>query len=265
MGRHSAPADDDATDRAAVAVWTLRERYGRSVAAADEAAPAAAEPESVALAEPPNEGIGLLDDVLTEPPAGPIPRSVPEAVTEQIPAIIEPVTEQIPAIIEPVTEQIPPIIEPPAPDEPAAALTEQIPVIIAPKPGPGSMTEAAVSETAAFETTASGPVASAAAGQPATATGPHKVGHSTSADAALIRHHSDVRARCAAGVVVPFVLYVVVLVAVGSFRISTFLLWIWIPLVTAGVLVGQFLDAGHRRYDVDAPAVESLTEPSDRP
>jgi hypothetical protein len=254
MGRHSAPADDDAPDRAAVAVWTLRERYGRSVAAADEAASAAAEPESVALAEPPNEGIELLDDVLTEPPAGPIARSVPEAVTEQIPAIIEP-----------VTEQIPPIIEPSAPDEPPAAVTEQIPAIVGPKPGPGSMTEAAVSETAAFETTASGPVASAAADQPATATGPHKAGHSTSADAALIRHHSDVRARCAAGVVVPFVLYVVVLVAVGSFRISTFLLWIWIPLVTAGVLVGQFLDAGHRRYDVAAPPVESPTEPSDRP
>ncbi|MCW2597892.1 MAG: hypothetical protein JWP39_3780 [Jatrophihabitans sp.] len=249
MGRHSAPADDDAPDRAAVAVWTLRERYGRSVAPADEAASVAAEPESVALAEPPNEGIELLDDVLTEPPAGPIARSVPEAVTEQIPAITEP-----------VTEQIPPIIEPSAPDEPPAAVTEQIPAIVGPKPGPGSMTEAA-----AFETTASGPVASAAADQPATATGPHKAGHSTSADAALIRHHSDVRARCAAGVVVPFVLYVVVLVAVGSFRISTFLLWIWIPLVTAGVLVGQFLDAGHRRYDLAAPPVESPTEPSDRP
>jgi hypothetical protein len=28
----------------------------------------------------------------------------------------------------------------------------------------------------------------------------------------------------------------------------TYLLWIFIPLVVAGVLFGAFLDAGHKRY-----------------
>jgi hypothetical protein len=78
--------------------------------------------------------------------------------------------------------------------------------------------------------------------------------HSTAADVALVRAHSDVRARCIAALVVPFVLYVAVLVAIGASG-SRYLLWIFIPLISAGLLVGAFLDAGHRRYDrpADAP------------
>ena len=71
--------------------------------------------------------------------------------------------------------------------------------------------------------------------------------HSTAADLALLKSHGDVRARCLAGVVVPFVIYVAVLLAIGATG-RQYLLWIFIPLVVAGVLVGVFLDAGFKRY-----------------
>lgn len=67
----------------------------------------------------------------------------------------------------------------------------------------------------------------------------------TRADVRLLREHSVLRARCAAAVVVPFVIYAAALFAVG--RADVFLLWMWIPTVTAGVLFGSFLDAAHRR------------------
>jgi hypothetical protein len=251
MGRHSAPGDDDAEDRSALAVADLRERYGKQSGARKPGAEPAGSapkprrpqrPETAPTSAPPgedepqNEGIGLLEDVLTEPVTGPVSRVVPEDVTQQIPAIVEPVRH----------------------DAPDHAVTEQIPAIAAPKPGPGT----AESEEFSSDSPAKGRAADAAdPAQPTKAARPGKGGHATSADAALVRHHSDVRARCAAGVVVPFVLYAVVLVAIGSFRFSTFLLWIWIPLVTAGLLVGQFLDAGHRRYDVGEPPTESPDRP----
>jgi hypothetical protein len=58
------------------------------------------------------------------------------------------------------------------------------------------------------------------------------------------------RARCAAAVVVPFLLYTAVLVVIG--RTGLFLLWVWIPLVTAGVVAGMFLDlAARSRAEAD--------------
>src|SRR5436305_333746 len=56
---------------------------------------------------------------------------------------------------------------------------------------------------------------------------------STAEDVELLRTHSDVRARVIAAVVAPFVLYTVALYLVGGFDV--YLLWVWIPLVTAGV------------------------------
>lgn len=67
----------------------------------------------------------------------------------------------------------------------------------------------------------------------------------TRADLRLLREQTALRARCAAAIVVPFVIYALVLVVIG--RTGVFLLWIWIPMVTAGVLFGGFLDAAHRR------------------
>lgn len=68
---------------------------------------------------------------------------------------------------------------------------------------------------------------------------------STAADVALLRSRPDVRNRCVAAVVVPFVLYSVALVLLGA--VHVYLIWVWIPLVTAGVIAGGILDAAHRR------------------
>jgi hypothetical protein len=70
---------------------------------------------------------------------------------------------------------------------------------------------------------------------------------STAADFALVRDHSDVRARVIAALLVPFAIYTAAMAAVGRLDRS-YLLWIWIPLVTAGILIGLFLDLGHRKY-----------------
>lgn len=69
--------------------------------------------------------------------------------------------------------------------------------------------------------------------------------HGTNADLQLLRQSPSLRARCTAAVVVPFALYVVVLVVTG--RLGSFALWVWIPTVAAGVLFGIFLDLAHRK------------------
>lgn len=131
-------------------------------------------------------------------------------------------TDEIPALVDPVVDM-------PVPE----AMTDLIPVIADEK-------------------------ADASATKPAQP----QVGAATLSDLALIRRHADVRARCVAGLLVPFVLYVAVLLVIGPLSWVRLLLWIWIPLITAGVLVGLFLDIGHRRYDT-APAGASGS--SDRP
>jgi hypothetical protein len=74
-----------------------------------------------------------------------------------------------------------------------------------------------------------------------------RAAQSTSADLALIRHHADVRNRVLGAALAPFVLYAIVLLVLGA-RGVQYLLWIWIPTVTAGVLIGFVLDAGHKRH-----------------
>lgn len=72
-----------------------------------------------------------------------------------------------------------------------------------------------------------------------------KGNHPTSADLELLRRHSDLRARVIAAVVVPFVIYTAVMYLIAA--LSVYFIWVWIPLVTAGVLAGSLLDAAHRR------------------
>jgi hypothetical protein len=72
-----------------------------------------------------------------------------------------------------------------------------------------------------------------------------KGNQSTAADLELLRERSDVRARVIAALVVPFVLYTVVLYLAAA--MDVYFIWVWIPLVTAGVLAGSILDAAHRR------------------
>jgi len=77
-----------------------------------------------------------------------------------------------------------------------------------------------------------------------------RAAQSTAADLALIRRHGDVRNRVLGAALAPFVLYVVVLLVLSATAVQ-YLLWIWIPTVIAGVLIGFVLDAGHKRHDVD--------------
>jgi hypothetical protein len=67
----------------------------------------------------------------------------------------------------------------------------------------------------------------------------------TAADLELLRSRPDVRNRVIAAVLAPFVVYTIVMVVVGS--LGAYLLWVWLPLVTAGVLAGSILDAAHRK------------------
>jgi hypothetical protein len=72
-----------------------------------------------------------------------------------------------------------------------------------------------------------------------------KGNQTTAADLALLREHSEVRNRVVAAVVAPFVLYTVVMYLIDA--VDVYFIWVWIPLVTAGVLAGSILDAAHRR------------------
>lgn len=66
----------------------------------------------------------------------------------------------------------------------------------------------------------------------------------TRADIRLLRRNGAVRFRCIAAVVVSFLLYTLVMVVIG--RSDVYLLWIWVPTVLSGVLVGTLLDLAHR-------------------
>ena len=85
--------------------------------------------------------------------------------------------------------------------------------------------------------------------EPQAATVPVRAGRATNADLRLLRQNPALRARCAAAVVVPFLLYTVVLLVVGA--TSSYLLWLWIPTVTAGVVAGGFLDRAARAAQKD--------------
>ncbi|MDP9093805.1 MAG: hypothetical protein M3N95_12950 [Actinomycetota bacterium] len=73
---------------------------------------------------------------------------------------------------------------------------------------------------------------------------PARTESATQTDLRMLRENPAVRARCIAAAVVPFLLYSVVLIVLG--RAGDFLLWVWIPIVAAGILVGAMLDLGHR-------------------
>jgi hypothetical protein len=67
----------------------------------------------------------------------------------------------------------------------------------------------------------------------------------TAADLHLLRTDPALRNRVIAAVVVPFVLFFVVLVLLG--RLDAFAVWIWLPLISAGLGAGVLLDTGHAR------------------
>jgi hypothetical protein len=72
-----------------------------------------------------------------------------------------------------------------------------------------------------------------------------KGNQSTAADLELLRAHSDLRARVIAAIVAPFVIYTLAMYLGGA--LDVYFIWVWLPLVTAGVLAGSILDAAHRK------------------
>ena len=84
------------------------------------------------------------------------------------------------------------------------------------------------------------------------------VAQNSAADLHLVRSHRGVLAVCAAVVVLPFVVEVVVLLVLGTLTGRSVLVWLWAPLVAAGVLLGVVLDLAHRRHNAaPEPAVPS--------
>lgn len=77
----------------------------------------------------------------------------------------------------------------------------------------------------------------------------------TRADVNLLRAAPGLRAQALAGVVVPYLLYTVIMVLLA--RTDVYLIWLWIPTVLAGALVGHMLDRAHA-----ASAKSGQAEPS---
>jgi hypothetical protein len=67
----------------------------------------------------------------------------------------------------------------------------------------------------------------------------------TRADLKLLRQSATLRVRCIGAVVATFLIYTVAFIVIG--RTDVYLLWVWIPTVLSGILVGSFLDMAHRR------------------
>ena len=174
-----------------------------------------------------------------------------EAVTEILPALHpDDETTQIEPIVDPVVDQ-------PMPQ----ADTQQLPKVedAAPPPDliPGMTPEPVAVEPRTPAASAAAPVASDPAPTPdadADAERQPSGARGSAADLALLRRSGAARALVAAAVLVPFVIYTVVLLVLDKVSARTYLIWIWIPLITAGVLVGLVLDAAHRRALAPAPA-----------
>lgn len=83
--------------------------------------------------------------------------------------------------------------------------------------------------------------------QPEATDPPQQRERATQADLRLLREHPALRARCVAAALAPFVIYTVVLFALA--RVHIYVLWLWAPIIAAGILVGAVLDAAHKRID----------------
>jgi hypothetical protein len=70
-------------------------------------------------------------------------------------------------------------------------------------------------------------------------------GSETKADLRLLRNDGAVRAQAVGAVIVSFLLYTLTMLVIG--RTDVYALWIWVPIVASGVLVGLVLDLAHRR------------------
>lgn len=66
----------------------------------------------------------------------------------------------------------------------------------------------------------------------------------TKADLRMLRQQPAVRAQVIGAVLASFLVYTLVMIVLGT---ASYVLWLWIPIVASGVLVGLVLDLAHRR------------------
>lgn len=78
---------------------------------------------------------------------------------------------------------------------------------------------------------------------------PRKHRGATAADLRLLRADPALRKRVIAAVLAPFLVYLLVLLVIG--QVGAFAVWVWLPLITAGVGVGVLLDAAHAKATTD--------------
>lgn len=156
-----------------------------------------------------------------------------EAPTQSLP-VVAPTADEVPVEAAAETTEPLAIIGPLADDEPFDGVADAPPAgaVDAPVEGvAGTLPEAVVQ---------------APSGGAARTSAPPRGTHSTAADLALMRRRPDVRNRVIAAVIVPFVLYIAAMVLIGA-AAGQYLLWVWIPLVSAGVGGGLILDTAHRK------------------
>jgi hypothetical protein len=220
MGRHSAP-DDDTVDVGAATTTTL--------------------------------DLGPLD-------LG-APRGRHSGGDDTAPSADEQQTQMI-AVVDPDVEaddtQVTDVLVPPEPAPGEVAPLEEAP---APAPVKPSRADRRAQKKADKAAAVAAPVAVPAevAPSPAKTKKRKKDGETdTQADLRVLRENSAVRARSIAGVLVSFLLYTVVMIVIG--QTAMYLVWIWIPIVVAGVLVGVVLDLAHRQ-----PKDAMASPPPDEP
>jgi hypothetical protein len=234
MGRHSAASGDEDEPVLVTPVVVDRPRPGRHSRSDEERAgaadPAAQPGPKPRPAQDRDEPVEARDEP-AETEAVDVPFA--DQQTERIGLLEVAMAAEADAEIAPVAEPapIPPEGPTPGPAEPEAA--EPTESVAPPEPAPVQTPKPAKEPK---EAKAPKPPRAARIGRGT---------QSTSADLAILREHSDVRARVIAAIVAPFVLYTAVLFLIGA--MDVYLIWIWVPLVTAGVLAGSILDAAHRR------------------
>ena len=122
----------------------------------------------------------------------------------------------------PADEQIPPV-----PDPVAAAIAASARHA---RPDNGARVEWAGAERTGVE--------QASAPQPAA------LASGSRGDLQLLRRDPWLRVRCAGAAVLIFLIYTTVIIVLG--RGDVYLIWVWIPTVLTGVVVGALLDRSHR-------------------
>jgi hypothetical protein len=214
MGRHSAPDDDSdvAVDDAPDGGVPDEGRTAVALAPGRRGRHSRDDDEAETG---PIGGLGVIEDVFAEAPA----EGAEVAADAPVAAHADP------APAEAITERIPPVRSPsPGPVD--------APQLTAPLPGPPQL-----------EAPDAPPALPPAPAQPSAAPA-----RATGADLRLVRQHRDVLIWCAAALLLPFVAYVVALQITGHLASRTALIFLFAPLITAGVLVGLALDIGHRRH-----------------